>query len=80
MTALTIKNIPPELYEQIKTSAQMHRRSINNEVLTRLEESLRSTRVEPNTFLSKVDTLQKQMTLPFLTDEELAKMKAEGRK
>lgn len=80
MQAITIKNIPPELYEQIKTSARMHRRSINSEVLTRLEESLRSKRVEPNSFLSRVDSLQKEAALPFLTDDALAEMKTEGRK
>lgn len=80
MQAITIKNIPSELYEQIKISAQMNRRSINSEVLTRLEESMRSKRVEPDSFLSRVDTLQKEAALPFLTDNALAEMKAEGRK
>jgi plasmid stability protein len=80
MPTLTIKNIPLELYERLKISAQTHRRSINGEVLTYLEKSLRSKRVDPDAFLNKLDVLQRDISLPFLTDETLQKMKEEGRK
>jgi len=40
MTALTIKNIPESLYQVLKSTAKAHRRSINNEVITLLEEKL----------------------------------------
>lgn len=40
MTALTIKNIPDSLYQVLKSTAKAHRRSINNEVITLLEEKL----------------------------------------
>lgn len=79
MLTITIKNIPPELYDQIKTSAQLHRRSINSEVLTRLEEALGSKRVNPDTFLNRLDALQKELTLPYLTDDALEDIKSEGR-
>ncbi len=36
----TIKNIPAVLYTRIKREAQKHRRSINSEILTTLEETL----------------------------------------
>jgi plasmid stability protein len=80
MLTLTIKNIPPQLYERLKISAQIHRRSINSEVLTCLEETLRSRRVDPETFLSRLNALHREISLPFLTDEALQKMKVEGRK
>lgn len=80
MLTLTIKNIPPDLYERLKASAQMHRRSINSEVITRLEEVLRSKRVAPDIFLSRAEAIQKDISLPFLTDETLQTMKEEGRR
>jgi plasmid stability protein len=37
MAALTIKNIPDDLYEKLKASASAHHRSINNELIHCLE-------------------------------------------
>ena len=34
---LTLKNIPDHVYERLKWSAQMHRRSLNNEAIVCLE-------------------------------------------
>lgn len=36
---ITLKNIPESLYESLKTAALKNRRSLNGEVLARLEES-----------------------------------------
>ena len=40
MTAFTLKNIPEDLYERIKRSAKKNRRSINSEILFRIEKSM----------------------------------------
>jgi plasmid stability protein len=37
---ITLKNIPDDLYDRIKEGAQLHHRSINGEVIARLEQSL----------------------------------------
>ena len=37
MATLTLKNIPDELHEQLKLSAERNRRSLNSEILVRLE-------------------------------------------
>ena len=36
-TTLTLKNIPEHLYDRLKWSAQVHRRSLNNEAIVCLE-------------------------------------------
>ena len=36
-TNLTLKNIPDDVYERLKLSAQTHRRSMNSEVIVCLE-------------------------------------------
>jgi plasmid stability protein len=40
MAALTIKNIPDDLYEKLKASASAHHRSINSELIHCLESVL----------------------------------------
>ena len=40
MTTTTLKNIPDELYARIRADAALHRRSINQEILTLLEDAL----------------------------------------
>lgn len=37
MATLTLKNIPDELHALLKESAERNRRSLNSEILTRLE-------------------------------------------
>ena len=78
-TNLTIKNIPPDLYEKLKQSARMHRRSLNSEVIFCLEQTLHSRRIDPDAFLARVDALQKQASIPYLTEEILDAVKKERR-
>jgi plasmid stability protein len=40
MPNLTLKNIPKDLHAQLKASAQRNRRSLNSEILARLEKEL----------------------------------------
>ena len=43
MASITIKDIPDELYEQFKATAQQDRRSINAEVIVAMEALVRET-------------------------------------
>ncbi len=60
MPNVTLKNFPEELYERLKQRAKLHRRSINNEILVALEKALRSSRVEPEEFLARLEILHKR--------------------
>jgi plasmid stability protein len=40
MVTVTIKNIPPEIYERLKVQAKNNRRSINKEAISILEKAL----------------------------------------
>ena len=79
MSSLTIKSIPEELLKQLRESALTHRRSLNSEVLSRLEHSLDSRRIDPDAFLARVGVLQQRTSLPPLTDEILEQAINEGR-
>ena len=79
MPNLTVKKIPPDLYERLKHSADLHHRSLNSEVLVCLERTLTSIPVEPGEFLARIDRFHEGLNLSPLTDEVLARAKNEGR-
>ncbi|HEX6039017.1 FitA-like ribbon-helix-helix domain-containing protein [Longimicrobium sp.] len=79
MASLTIKGIPDELLDDLRRSAEANRRSINSEVLLRLERSVGRASIDPEEFLSRVRARRARMELPPLTDEFLAEARAEGR-
>ncbi|MBN1406946.1 MAG: Arc family DNA-binding protein [Calditrichaceae bacterium] len=79
MPAITIRNIPNDLYDQIRKSALMNYRSINGEILYRLHHSLGHKPIEPKILLKRIANLQKKIKLPKLTSELLDKARAEGR-
>ena len=77
--SLTIKGIPELLYKRLKQRATTHHRSINSEVITCLEVSLQSSRLDPETFLERADVLRKRLALPQITEEALRQAKTAGR-
>lgn len=58
MPALTIKNIPESLHEQLKSAADLHRRSINSEVLVCLEKVLIAKKINTNDRLKRIEQLR----------------------
>jgi len=79
MPSLTLRNIPSELLERLRRDAEQHRRSLNSEVLTRLEHSVGAVCVDPQAFLARVARLPERADLPALTDALLAQAEHEGR-
>ena len=58
MPAITVKNIPPKLYEELKTAAQTHRRSLNSEIISCLEHAFLARRVAPEERLNRARALR----------------------
>ena len=54
MRTLTIENIPEPLYEKLKEAAAGHNRSVDNELIHCLEETLFSKEVNPSERLKQV--------------------------
>ena len=52
MLTLTLKNIPKDLHTQLKESAEKNRRSLNSEILMRLESEFAAPPVDPE-FLAR---------------------------
>ena len=80
MRTITVKNIPPELYERLKMSAAENRRSINSEVIVCIERGVHSRRVNaPDEVLSRARELRKNTDGHPLTDQEFTRRKVLGR-
>jgi plasmid stability protein len=79
MANITVKNIPDDLYKNLKNVAAINRRSLNNEIIVCIEKAVRSRRIDSTLFLDRVQRLRKEAKLPHLSDELLKQIKAEGR-
>jgi antitoxin FitA len=79
MATLTIKNVPKKLHQRLKQSAAEHRRSLNSEVIARLESVLISRRIDPQEFLARARALRERTPGLRVTEEDLRQAKSEGR-
>ncbi len=82
MATLTIKNVPKKLHQRLKESAAAHRRSLNSEVIARLERELMSRPVDSEEFLREVQEARERIAAKtgiFVTDEDLKEAKNWGR-
>lgn len=79
MPALTIKNIPDDLYEQLKLKAELHRRSINSEVLVYLEQELRPHNILPTDRLSRIEQLRATIKPNQITPQDIDQAINSGR-
>lgn len=78
-TTLTLKNIPDEVYERLKESAAVHRRSLNSEAIVCLESVLLSGRVEPAERLARARALRAALPKGRFRASDVDALKREGR-
>ena len=79
MPALTIKNIPYDLYQDLKYAAKRHHRSINSEVIVCLERSLQTVRIKPEDRLKDIHLLRSQIRSGIVAAEDINRAIDEGR-
>jgi len=80
MVAVTLKNIPIELYERVKQNAKANHRSINSELIAVIEQSVMPQPLDVQAWLEKARQLRETATPYVISDEEITQMKNEGRK
>jgi plasmid stability protein len=83
MSSVTLRDLPPELHDALKESAEHHRRSLNAEILFRLEQSVRAGRrpsvEEIRRSNEEFHEILRRKGVPPITDEELTRYKRQGR-
>ncbi|HHY48125.1 MAG TPA: Arc family DNA-binding protein [Alphaproteobacteria bacterium] len=78
-TTLTLKNIPDEVYERLKISAQMHRRSLNSEAIVCLESVLIPGRIPVSERLARARALRATLPEGRFRGKDIDAYKREGR-
>ncbi len=78
-TTLTLKNIPNEVYERLKASAEVHRRSLNSEAIICLESALLHKRISTEDRIARARSLRAAMPAASYRIEDIDSLKREGR-
>ncbi|MCY7316372.1 MAG: Arc family DNA-binding protein [Rubrivivax sp.] len=78
-TTLTLKNIPDAVYQRLKASAELHRRSMNSEAIVCLEAVLAPARVSPSERLARARELRAALKPANFSPRSIDLMKREGR-
>lgn len=76
---ITLKNIPDELYDRLRQSAQIHRRSINSEAILCLETVLQPVVLGPSERLEKIARLRDQLDPTKFHLRDIDEFKRRGR-
>lgn len=76
---LTLKSIPDELYQRLKSRALENRRSLNSEILVSLERAVAAEKVDARAVLARADALRESLRVPRLTEGRLRAAKSAGR-
>ena len=79
MPAITIKNIPDDLYNALKSTAENHHRSINSEVIVRLKQALLPQLMTPQDKLINIQRLRAQITPNQISVDDIEDAINEGR-
>lgn len=77
MLNLTLKNVPPDLHARLKASAEANRRSLNREILARLEAQLDAPTVDVADELRALEEFV--ASLPRVDHERVARYRGKGR-
>jgi len=79
MASITVKNIPEELYQRLKAAAKGNRRSINGEIISRIERSLTPRRAPTEQLVARIRRLHESFDGRTLTVEQIEDARHEGR-
>ena len=79
MASLTIKNIPEDLYEQLKQSANAHHRSVNSELIYCLERTLLPTKLSATDLKDAAKLLRDRVMTNRIDVDEINAAKNENR-
>ena len=79
MSRIVLAGVPDRLHREIQRAAARNRRSVNAEILVRLEESFGLRSVQAEQLLERIRRRRQSMGALDLSDEVLRQMKDEGR-
>lgn len=79
MATITVKNIPEDLYLQLKRVAEANRRSINSEIIVCIEQAIRPQKIDTEGILAEARLLREKTSAYRISGDELTHAKNVGR-
>ncbi len=79
MPTITVKNIPVDIYEKLKKSADINRRSINREIIACIERAVQSQPINPDLLLANARKLRSKTSSHPITNDDFNQAKTAGR-
>ena len=79
MATVTVKNIPDELYEKLKTDAEINRRSINSQIIVCIENAVGTRPIDVTKTLEHARRLRGLTEEHPIDDAGFNQAKADGR-
>jgi len=79
MATVTVKNIPDELYDRLKSMAEINRRSVNSEIIVCIENATASRRIDLDKTLDNARRLRQLTAGHSIDDKKFNRAKADGR-
>lgn len=80
MVTITLKNVPKSLHTKLTRRARIHKRSLNQEAIACLEETLQETQpISADVWEQRFQKVRKTIQVPPLTDDFLEWAVNQGR-
>ena len=79
MPNITVKNIPDDLYRRLKAVAKRNQRSLNGEIINRIERSLSPQRIPTNQLVAKLRDLHESLDHDALSLAQIEEARRQDR-
>jgi plasmid stability protein len=79
-TTLTLKGIPDDVYTRLKETAEVHRRSLNNEAISLLENVLLPRNAAASDRIARARALRASLKPGAFIAKDIDKFKRQGRR
>jgi hypothetical protein len=76
---ISVKNIPDDLYERLKSVAEINRRSLNSEIIVCIEKAVATRRIDLEETLRDARQIREWTADYPIDDEQFSRAKTEGR-
>ena len=79
MPDIALRGMSPTVHKALKEAAERNHRSLNGEILARLEASVKPTTVDADTLLARIQARKARLGSLELGEEELRALRDDGR-
>lgn len=79
-TTLTLKGIPDDVYARLKKTAEVHRRSLNNEAISVLETALLPRKATASDRITRARALRAPLEQGAFAAKDIDEFKRQGRR